>query len=476
MFITFNCARFEGLPLPAFDATVCLDETPSTLYNGTQIGTHRRERLMLIPSERAIQSKVTWRLLPFLFLLYIVAYLDRANLSVAKLGMKEMPWFTDNVFGLGAGIFFLGYFLFEVPSNLILAKVGARKWITRIMISWGIVSSLMMFSLNEPAFYGLRFMLGVAEAGFFPGVILYLTYWYTARERARIVAIFMTATAVANVIGAPLSGLLLGVHGFGLLGWQWLFVIEGIPAILLGFVVFFYLPDGPKDARWLTAPEKEWILARIEVENASKSSTGHGNLSAAFSTPAVWIFCAIYFVNAMTTYGIVNWLPTIIKKSGTFDDIKVGLLTAIPFALGAIVMVFTARNSDRTGKHREHVAGAAFICGIGLIIAAFQHTTLGIVASFSFAAMGLYSLVGPFWALPTSILGGTAAAAGIALINSIGNLGGFAGPYLVGRIKDADKVNGTQNALLMLAFCIVFGGVLAFAVKREHTPDANAAI
>ena len=426
--------------------------------------------------EQKTQRKVTWRLLPFLFLLYIVAYLDRANVGVAKLGMKEMSWFSDDVFGLGTGIFFLGYFLFEVPSNLMLAKYGARKWITRIMISWGIVATAMMFALNTPLFYSLRFVLGIAEAGFFPGVILYLTYWYTAAERARIVALFMTATAIANVIGSPISGALLGIHWFGLHGWQWLFILEGIPAILLGFVVFHYLPNGPEDAKWLTNEEKDWISQRIGIEGVMKEAKGHGNLSAAFKTPAVWIFCLVYFANAMTTYGIVSWLPTIVEKTGNFSKLGVGLLTAIPFALGAITMVFVARNSDRTGKHSWHVCGAALTCGVGLALAAYQHSTLGVILSFSLAAMGIYSLVGPFWALPTSILGGTAAAAGIAFINSVGNLGGFLGPFLVGWIKSHYTEKGTQYSLLMLSGVIIAGGLLALAAKnpKKVDPDESA--
>ena len=431
------------------------------------VTTRERYQMMLNATEQATQKKVTLRLLPFLFLLYIIAYLDRANIGVAKLGMKEMSWFKDDVLGLGTGIFFLGYFLFEVPSNLMLSRIGARKWITRIMITWGIVASLMMFALNVPAFYGLRFLLGIAEAGFFPGVILYLTYWYTSKERARIVAIFMTATAIANVIGSPISGALLGIHWLGLHGWQWLFILEGIPAVLLGFVVFFYLPDGPNDAKWLTSDEKKWIGARIGLEGDAKNAKGHGSLAAAFATPAVWIFCLVYFANAMTTYGIVTWLPTIIKKTGSFTNFNVGCLTAIPYAVGALTMVFVGKNSDRTGKHALHVCGAALVAGCGLLFAAFQHTTIGVILGFSVAAMGIYSLVGPFWALPTAFLGGTAAAAGIALINSVGNLGGFLGPFLLGKIK-------TETGLLILSGVITIGGLLVLVAKKISPEEAGA--
>ncbi len=430
---------------------------------------------MEVSSEKAVLSKITWRLIPFLFLLYIVAYLDRANVGFAKLEMMHLKWFSDpraDVFGLGSGIFFIGYFFFEVPSNLLLQKVGARWWIARIMITWGIIAAAMSLCTSAPIFYGLRFLLGVAEAGFFPGIILYLTYWYTAEDRAKMIALFMTATALANALGGPASGYLLSLKLPYLANWQWMFILEGIPAIILAFVVLWYLPDGPKHATWLTPGEKEWVLERISAEDAKKTKHGRGHFTAAFSTPGVLPLCLLYFTIAMTTYGVVFWLPALIKQSGVKDPLPVGLLTAIPYAIAAACMVLNGRHSDKTGERRFHVAIPLLVTAVGLSLAAFQTTTLGIMLAMTVALIGIFCPLGPFWALPTSLLGGAAAAAGIAFVNSVGNLGGFTGPALVGWIQGKYPKSsqlGVRNALLMLACVGVVGCITALLLQRERT-------
>ena len=435
---------------------------------------------MEVASEKAVLSKITWRLIPFLFLLYIVAYLDRTNVGFAKLEMKHLTWFSDpklDVFGLGSGIFFLGYFLFEIPSNLLLERVGARWWIARIMITWGLIAAAMMFCTSAPMFFGLRFLLGIAEAGFFPGIILYLTYWYTAEDRAKMVALFMTATALASTFGGPVSGFILSLKPpmlgpWHLANWQWMFVLEGLPAVLLAFVVLWYLPDGPKKAAWLSPGEQEWVSERISAEGRRKAKHGRNHLGAAFSTPGILPLCLLYFTIAMTTYGVAFWFPTLLKDSGVTRPFHVGLLTSIPYGLAAICMVLNGRNSDRTGERRLHVAGPLFLTAAGLALSAFQTGTVGIMLAMTVAIIGIYCPLGPFWSLPTALLGGAAAAAGIAFVNSVGNLGGFTGPALVGWIQSRfphDPHAGVRAALLMLAGVAVLGGITALLVRREQT-------
>jgi len=324
--------------------------------------------------EKATYSKVTWRLIPFLFLCYILAYLDRVNVGFAKLQMGSDLNFSDVIYGTGAGIFFIGYFFFEVPSNIILSKVGAKIWIARIMILWGLISAAMMFTNSEMTFYVLRFLLGVAEAGFFPGIILYLTYWYTRTHRAKMVAAFMTAIALAGVIGGPVSGWILGSMAgvAGLKGWQWLYLIEGLPSVLVGIWVLFYLDDGPAKSKWLTQQEKDLLLQRLEQEESVKKSQGDGNhsLADAFTNPKVWVLCAVYFCIVMGTYGISFWLPQIIKDTITKDPWEIGLISAIPWAVAAIAMVWNGHHSDVTGERKWHVAGACIIGSIAFAVSA----------------------------------------------------------------------------------------------------------
>src|SRR5262245_61708092 len=418
-------------------------------------------------SEEKVVSRVTRRLIPFMFLLYIVSYLDRINVGFAALQMNEALKFDPATFGYGAGIFFIGYFVFEVPSNLIMARVGARIWMARILVTWGIISSAMMFVSGPATFYVLRFLLGVAEAGFFPGMILYLTYWFPAEERGRAVARFMTATAMAGVIGGPVSGFLLRMNGAaGFAGWQWLFLIEGLPAVLLGFVTLAYLPNGPKSATWLTSEEKEWVASRLRREQDETRIQPHATLKQAFSSVRVWMFACIYFCVIMSFYGISLWLPQIVQSFSGMNDLVVGFLSAIPYIAASIGMVIIGRRSDRMRERRLHVTTAAFAGAAVLTFAAFLKAPAAELAALSLAAVGIWGSLGPFWAMSSRVLSGAGAAAGIALINSVGNLGGFLGPYLVGLVRK--QTNSFSLALLALAVWPLIGAVLTFAMRTKN--------
>jgi MFS transporter, ACS family, tartrate transporter len=435
-----------------------------------------------VSAEQAIFSKIRLRLIPFMFVLYVVAYLDRVNVGFAALQMEKDLGFGPQVYGRGAGIFFLGYTLFEVPSNLLMARVGARLWIARIMIVWGIVSAGMMFVDSVPLFYASRFLLGVAEAGFFPGMILYLTYWFPAAERAKAIAQFMTGTAIANIIGGPLSGLLLTLNGtLGLAGWQWVFLVEGIPAVLLGFFVLYYLTEGPAEAHWLTADERKWLIARMDADRAA-SVSGHdsSSLKAALTSPRVWYFGLLYFTIVVGFYGITFWLPQILKNLSGSSDLMVGLISAVPYVLAAIVMVVVATSSDRAGERRWHVAIPSFVSAVGLILSAATSDPLLSLLALSLAAAGIWGALGPFWSLPTAFLTGTAAAGGIALINSLGNLGGFVSPMLIGEIRA--RTDSFALALFVLAAAPFLTGVLVLLgvsgggrqVAREPLREASS--
>jgi D-galactonate transporter len=417
-------------------------------------------------SDDALYARVTRRLVPFLFLCYVAAYLDRVNVGFAKLQMQADLALSDTVYGIGAGIFFLGYFLFEVPSNLLMARVGARRWIARIMISWGLVSAATMFASSPATFYLLRFLLGVAEAGFFPGVVLYLTYWYPARRRARIVALFMSGVAVAGVLGGPLSGWIMRAFAGtgGLHGWQWLFLLEGLPSIALGIWTLFYLDDGIRSARWLDEDEKARLKAALAEDGAAR---GHWALRHVFGSGRVWLLAAIYFLFVMGLYGVSFWLPQLIRNSGVQDVFHIGLLTAIPYGVAAVVMVLAARHSDRSGERRWHTALAGLAGAAGLMLSiAFADNTFAAMAALSLATAGILTTFPIFWSLPTAMLGGMAAAAGIALINSVGNLAGFASPYLVGAIRDATA--STAQGMSVLAASLLMGALLTlFCVRRS---------
>lgn len=418
-------------------------------------------------SESALLARVRRRLIPFMFLLYIVSYLDRINIGFAAVQMNRDLGLSPAVYGFGAGVFFIGYFLFEVPSNLIMERVGARLWIARIMITWGLISSAMMFVRGPVSFYALRFLLGLAEAGFFPGMILYLTYWFSSRERAGAISLFMTAVALAGVVGGPISGALLTMTGVGgLAGWQWLFLLEGLPAVLLGFVVLLYLPNGPADARWLTPAERTFVLGRVRAEG-ERSEGSHQTVRSALASGRIWLFSLSYLGIVSALYGISFWLPTILQGLSGLSDFTVGVLSALPYVAAAVGMVLVGRHSDSTGERRWHVAGSAFIGAAGFLLSAATSSPAPALAAISVAALGIFAAMPPFWAMPTAILRGSGAAAGIALINSIGNLGGFLGPYGIGLIRKATQ--GFAGALVALAASLVVGGLLALAAPRNRT-------
>jgi MFS transporter, ACS family, tartrate transporter len=389
-----------------------------------------------------LTSKISWRLIPLLFLCYIIAYIDRINVGFAGLqlqktfGVDSSSYLT--IYGLGSGLFFIGYFLFEVPSNLILHRIGARVWIARIMIVWGIISSCMMFIKTPGSFYLMRFLLGAAEAGFFPGIILYLTYWFRGKDRARMVALFSTAATLSGFINSPISGKLIQLDGFkGLAGWQWLFLVEGIPAVLIGILVLCVLPDGPRKARWLSEEEKGRLAAELmKDEDRAGSSKTHHALDV-FTSGRVWLLCAIYFLLNVGGYGFEMWLPQIIRAFSNLSTFQNSLLNGIPYIAATIFMVLNGRHSDRSGERRWHVAVSALIGAIGFIASAFTSNIALSIIALAIAFAGVKGMVGPFWALGTSYLSGTAAAAGIAWINSVGNLGGFFGPTIVGYLKKA---------------------------------------
>ena len=415
--------------------------------------------------EAATYKKVGWRLIPFLLLCYVVAYLNRVNVGFAKLQMLQDLQFSDTVYGLGAGIFFIGYFLFEVPSNVILHRVGARVWIARIMVTWGVISAGMMFVESVTSFYVMRFLLGVAEAGFFPGIILYLTYWYPAARRARMTALFMSAIALSGVIGGPLSGWIMqsfaGVGG--LKGWQWLFVLEGLPSVVVGIATLFYLDDSIDGAKWLTSPEKELLKRNISLDNASKQ---HLSITAVFKDGRVWLLGLIYFSFVMGLYGVSFWLPTIIKATGVKDALQIGMLTAIPYGSAVVAMIFVSRSADRTGERRWHIAVPALLGAVGLVLSVTwgQNTVLAMTA-LTLATMGILTTLPLFWSLPTSFLAGAGAAAGIALINSVGNLAGFVSPFAVGWLKDMTQ--STNAGMYLLSVSLVVGALLTLSVPAR---------
>jgi MFS family permease len=440
--------------------------------------------------ESALFRRIALRLIPLLFLGYIAAFLDRVNVGFAKLQMASDLAFSDAVYGFGAGVFFIGYFIFEVPSNLALRRFGARRWIARIMLTWGVISASFVFTGSlawgpiaplfgctddEFTFYLLRFLLGAAEAGFFPGVILYLTYWFPAMRRAQMVAWFMTGIAVSNIIGAPVSGAILQYMdgAGGLRGWQWLFALEALPSLAMGVIILVMLPDGPRDATWLSPSERDLVLARLEEEETARASigasvgAGHGVMQV-FGDLRIWAFGLVYFTGALCLYTVNFWMPTLISEFGvgSSDYFRVGLISMIPWGITAVVQVLWARNSDRTGERRWHTAGGFAMAAIGMVMLALVDDSPALsLAALTLVCCGALCWVVTFWSIPTSLLSGAAAAAGIAWINSIGNLGGHFGPDLIGRIRDANGGN-SDAAFLTLAAGAVLGGVVLLLATR----------
>jgi D-galactonate transporter len=424
-------------------------------------------------SEAATYRKITWRLMPYLFLCYILAYVDRVNVGFAKLQMQQDLGMSDAVYGAGAGVFFLGYFFFEVPSNVIMQKVGARRWIGPIMIVWGVVSACTMLVRDATGFYAVRFLLGVVESGFFPGVILYLTFWYTGRHRAKMVAAFMSAIPLSGVIAGPVSGWILKtMSGAGHLeAWQWLFLLEGIPSLLAGVITLFFLTDTPQKAAWLTEGEKQFVTDRLREEEERKRVGGQAShrFADVFRNRKVWLLCLVYFGLTGANYGIGFWLPQVIKETLTNNPLVIGWITVIPWALAAIAMIAVGHHSDATGERRWHFALSCFLVVAGFALSAMP----GIPAAIGFsglvaATVGIMCAFAVFWALPTAILSGTAAAAGIAWINSVGNLAGYVGPYVVGVIRDETK--SMTLALLVLAGAALMAGLVALVVTRKRRP------
>jgi ACS family tartrate transporter-like MFS transporter len=416
-------------------------------------------------------GKVRWRLIPFLFLLYIVAYLDRVNVGFAAIDMRRDLGFSAAVYGMGSGIFFLSYTLLEVPSNLMLARIGVRVWIARIMFTWGVFSTAMMFVNSATTFYVLRFLLGAAEAGFFPGIIFYLTHWFPARERGRAVGLFMTATALAGVIGAPISSALLQLHGsWGMQGWQWLFLIEGLPAIVLAPIVLMWMTERPADAKWLTAEERDWLGREMAAEHA-QTEHAHVTLRAALLSPKLWIVSLPYFCIVIAFYGISFWLPQILQTASGLGSATVVLLSAIPYVAATIGLVVVGASSDRMRERRWHVAVPCLIGAAGFVLTVIAPQNLAVsLATLSIAAFGIWGTLGPFWTLPTAFLRGSAAAGGIALVNSVGNVGGFVGPNLVAWVHE--QSGGFHAGLLTLAGILVLGAaiVLSIRLRPDHDP------
>ncbi|WP_020639133.1 MFS transporter [Amycolatopsis balhimycina] len=420
-----------------------------------------------------VLGKVAIRIMPFLALLYFVNYLDRVNIGFAgPNGMNKELGLTATAFGFASGIFFLGYLILEVPSNLALHRFGARRWIARIMITWGVVATVMAFVPNPATLVILRFLLGVAEAGFFPGIILYLTYWFPAAQRAKAVALFMTAIPVSSALGSTLSSLLIvNGHGvFGLAGWRFMFLVEGIPAILLAFVTWFYLTDRPEKANWLTDDERTWLVAELERERQAKETEHHWTLRKALTHPRILGLAFVYFAIAYGLYALGFFLPTIVagfgQQFGTkLSVLQAGLVIAVPYAIAAVVMVVWARHGDRTRERTWHVALPMLIGGIAIPIALYLGNPYAAMAAVTVCAVGVCAALPTFWALPSSFLAGSAAAGGIALINSLGNVSGFAAPYITGWLRD---LTGSQRTgLWVVGACMVAGALLAIALGTK---------
>ena len=416
-------------------------------------------------SQRRTILKISWRLLPLIVLSYLIAYIDRTNVAFAALTMNKDLGISAYMYGWGAGIFFLGYALFEVPSNMILAKVGARRWIARIMLTWGLISGAMAFATGPVSFLTLRFLLGVAEAGFFPGIIFYLSTWFPAAYRARVIFTLFLAVPISNAAASVVSGAILGMDGIlGLKGWQWVFILEALPAVFLTFVVLRQMIDRPADAKWLSADERAWLDGELLAERRAVESYGHMSLWRALTDRRVLVLSMIYMTSVTASYGIVFFLPQIVKGLG-HSNLMTGMLTAIPYTVGIIGLLAWGYSSDRRNERRWHLIVAMTVAGIGLMGAAWFRDSYGAIAAMCVATVGLYGSRPSFWPMPSRFLTGAAAAAGIALINSIGNLGGYIGPFIVGWIKDSTK--SFEMGLYFLAACAFASAMISYFAMRK---------
>lgn len=422
--------------------------------------------------EKRVMRKVTLRIVPFIMLLYFIAFLDRVNIGFAALTMNQDLGFSPTVFGLGAGIFFLGYFLFEVPSNLILHKVGARIWIARVMITWGLVSACMAFVQGTTSFYILRFLLGVAEAGFFPGIILYLSFWFPAARRAQVTAIFMAAAPLSTALGSPISAALLEMHGLlGYAGWQWMFLLEAVPAVLFGIVVLFFLTDRPAKAKWLTDEEREWLQNTMQAEEQARASQqSHTSVWRGLADRRVLALALVYFGTSAGLYTLGIWSPQIIHAFGA-SSLEIGFLNAFPAVIGVVAMILWARHSDRSGERSWHVITACLLAAAGLIYAGNVSSLLTVIVALTLVTVGISCSKPPLWSMPTLFLSGPAAAAGIATINSIGNLGGFVGPMMIGVIRQ--QTGSYTWGLFFVAALLALSALIVLLLSaKSKTPQS----
>lgn len=433
----------------------------------------------LDPLEQETVRRIAWRLLPLLMLGYFCAYLDRVNVGFAGLTMNTALGFSAAVFGFGSGLFFVGYFLFEIPSNLILARMGARRWIARILITWGIISGLTAFVWNDWSFYGVRLLLGLAEAGFYPGIILYMTWWFPSYYRSRIMGIFQSASVISLIIGPLVSSQLLRLDGaLGLAGWQWLFIVEALPPIIMCVVVYIWLTDRPRDAAWLRPDQRDWLEVRLQSERDQREAIKRFELGEAMRNPRVWWLTLVYFGQNVSNYGLLIFLPQIVKAFGVSTTMT-GVISAIPFVFAAFAMIYWGYHSDRNGERTKHVAAACLVCAAGLGVCIFigmAHPTI-IMIALIIGVMGQQAIAPTFWSLPTALLSGTAAAGGIALINAVGNLGGFLGPYMFGLVKDS--TGSDTIGLLAIAIAPVVSAIVLLALghdrRLERIPPKAAA-
>ena len=422
--------------------------------------------------ERA-RRRISLRVIPYVFVLYIIAFLDRVNVGYAALQMTADLGFSTEVFGFGAGVFFFGYVLLEIPGSVLVERWSARKWIARIMISWGILAVMMAFVSTSTQFYWVRFLLGAAEAGFFPGLIVYLGHWFRYEDRAKAVAMFMAAIPISNLLGSPISGLLLGVHWLNQPGWRWLFIVEGIPAVVFGIVTIYYLTDWPREAKWLPDDEKAWIIRELEREKQQRKAVHQISMWQALRHRDVLLLVATYFFASVGFYGLNIWLPTILKQAADWSDLKVTMVAMIPHLAGLISMLLVGASSDRTGERRWHAAGAMLLGAIGYVLVIMMGgNPVLVVAAFCIVAAGVDGYFPGFWPIPTAFLTESAAAASIGLINSVGNLGGFVGPYILGYVRTA--TDSFNIGLALIAVSMVLGAACVLSVRSHQGSQTRA--